>query len=83
MTKGRKSFSMIAVFMIAAALMAICPGALAAEESGLSEPVMLFVATDLHYISPELTDHGEFFQRMIENGDREKTEQMSEGQHRS
>lgn len=29
----------------------------------------LFVATDLHYISPSLTDHGAYFTRMIENGD--------------
>jgi len=30
---------------------------------------MVFVATDLHFISPDLTDRGEYFMRMIENGD--------------
>ena len=29
----------------------------------------LFISTDLHYISPSLTDHGAYFTRMIENGD--------------
>ena len=29
----------------------------------------LFIATDLHYISPDLTDHGEYFTRMIAGGD--------------
>ncbi len=29
----------------------------------------LFIATDPHFISPALTDHGPFFMRMIENGD--------------
>lgn len=29
----------------------------------------LFIATDPHFISPALTDHGSFFMRMIENGD--------------
>ena len=29
----------------------------------------IFVATDPHFISPELTDYGPFFMRMIENGD--------------
>ena len=33
------------------------------------EPVTLFVATDLHYLSPELTDHGAYFQNMIRYGD--------------
>ncbi|MBQ7886780.1 MAG: metallophosphoesterase [Clostridia bacterium] len=34
-----------------------------------SDAPTLFVASDLHYISPTLTDHGEYFTRMIENGD--------------
>ena len=29
----------------------------------------LFVASDLHFISPALTDHGEYFTRLIESGD--------------
>ena len=29
----------------------------------------IFIATDLHYISPALTDHGAYFTRMVESGD--------------
>ena len=29
----------------------------------------VFIATDLHYISPHLTDNGEYFMRMIDNAD--------------
>ncbi|MBQ8619996.1 MAG: metallophosphoesterase [Clostridia bacterium] len=34
-----------------------------------SDAPTIFVASDLHYISPELTDHGGYFTRMIESGD--------------
>lgn len=34
-----------------------------------SDAPTIFVASDLHYISPELTDHGAYFTRMIEGGD--------------
>lgn len=27
------------------------------------------IATDLHYLSPKLTDHGSFFTSLIENAD--------------
>lgn len=33
------------------------------------EPVEIAVATDLHYISPELTDNGEYFTRMVSDAD--------------
>lgn len=33
------------------------------------EPVTIFTATDLHYLSPELTDNGEYFTRMVEQAD--------------
>lgn len=36
---------------------------------GPLEPVTLAIASDLHYLSPELTDHGPYFQRLIENAD--------------
>ena len=38
----------------------------------------LIVATDLHYIAPELTDHGEYFERMIENSDGKVMEYIEE-----
>lgn len=33
------------------------------------EPVTVYLATDTHYISPSLTDGGEYYQNMIRNGD--------------
>ena len=33
------------------------------------EPLSLIIATDLHYLAPELTDHGSFFEQFIEDGD--------------
>lgn len=38
------------------------------------EPVWLMVATDLHFISPKLTDYGPLFMRTVENGDGKLTE---------
>lgn len=34
-----------------------------------AEEPTVFIATDLHYIAPELTDHGEYFMSLIEDGD--------------
>ena len=33
------------------------------------EPVTIYLATDTHYISPSLTDGGEYYQNMIRSGD--------------
>ena len=33
------------------------------------EPVTVYLATDTHYISPSLTDGGEYYQNMIRSGD--------------
>ena len=46
------------------ALMASLMPAARAEEGHT-----FLIATDLHYISPALTDHGAYFTRMLENGD--------------
>ena len=42
------------------------------------DQVTLFVATDLHYLSPELTDHGAYFQQMIRDGDGKAMEYCEE-----
>ena len=34
-----------------------------------AQPMTLVIATDLHYLAPELHDHGERFQRLIEESD--------------
>ncbi len=31
--------------------------------------IRIFTATDLHYIAPSLTDNGEYYQRVLKNGD--------------
>lgn len=33
------------------------------------KPLNIWLATDTHYIAKELTDGGNFYQKMIENGD--------------
>lgn len=39
------------------------------ESASASAPVSIAVATDLHYLSPTLTDHSEYFMQSIEAGD--------------
>lgn len=43
-----------------------------------SSPVKLMVATDLHYLSPSLTDNGERFQAVMAAGDSKVTEYSEE-----
>ena len=54
--------------------------AAAAPKGNRSEmtDITLIVATDIHYIAPELTDHGEYFERMIENSDGKVMEYIEE-----
>lgn len=42
------------------------------------EAVELIIATDLHYLAPELTDHGAYFQAVIENADGKAMEYCEE-----
>lgn len=49
----------------------------AGEEDSAMEHTLLF-ATDLHYLAPELTDHGEYFERMIETADGKAAENIDE-----
>ncbi|MFA5585273.1 MAG: hypothetical protein WDA02_01830 [Saccharofermentanales bacterium] len=37
--------------------------------SGPSRPLSLFIASDPHYLSPQMTDYGEGFMDLIERGD--------------
>lgn len=45
---------------------------------GKNEPLSIVVATDLHYLSPSLTDYGTGFMRMVENGDGKLTQYSPE-----
>lgn len=42
------------------------------------EELSILVATDIHYLSPELTDYGTGFMRMLENGDGKPTQYTPE-----
>lgn len=42
------------------------------------EEIHLMIATDLHYLSPELTDHGHYFTAMIESADGKTMEYCEE-----
>lgn len=50
----------------------------APETQRAADAVTLMVATDLHYISPELTDHGEYFQKVIRSADGKAMEYIEE-----
>lgn len=49
-----------------------------APEQPPQETVELIIATDLHYLAPELTDHGSYFQGLIENADGKAVEYCEE-----
>jgi len=53
---------------IFASLFALLTAMLPAAAKGNASP-RIFVATDLHYISPALTDHGAYFTNMVTSGD--------------
>lgn len=48
------------------------------KETGMRSDVNVFVATDLHYISPEICDFGPIFMRVVQNSDGKLTEKMPE-----
>lgn len=48
------------------------------EPPPLTDSVTLFVASDPHFLAPELTDHGEYFQSIVENADGKVTEYCDE-----
>ncbi len=56
--------------------LSLCLGLCACGEKTEEELSGYFVitASDLHYLAPELTDHGEYFRRVMENGDGKVTE---------
>ncbi|MBP3524753.1 MAG: metallophosphoesterase [Clostridia bacterium] len=60
------------LFSLLALMAALMPAARAEEGH------TFVIATDLHYISPALTDHGAYFTRMLENGDGKVTAYIDE-----
>lgn len=64
--KQRVVFLAVALAVMAAILLTVPRQH---TERSTLEPAALAVATDLHYIAPELTDGGAYFTRIVENGD--------------
>ncbi len=71
----KKRLPALAALLLLAALLCGCGTATKGAEPKETE---LIVATDLHYLSPELTDHGAFFERLIENADGKAVEYCDE-----
>ena len=65
----KKSMAGLLSALLSVFLMAGCSSAKAPDADW-----RIIVASDLHYLAPELTDHGELFQRVMEAGDGKMTE---------
>lgn len=78
MKRGRGILSCL--LLAAALLLAGCSGApeKQTETTGETGFWRVVVATDLHYLSPSLTDHGALFRRVMEAGDGKVTELCDE-----
>ena len=65
---------------VALALSGLGLYALASPQKGedAMPDTMILVATDLHYIAPSLTDHGEYFENMIHRSDGKVMEHIEE-----
>ena len=61
-------------------MLLLCLGlaACGASEKGGENETLIVTATDLHYLSPKLTDHGETFWQVMKNGDGKVTEYCEE-----
>ncbi len=60
--------------LICCCMLAGCAAGQAREQGGS----FVITATDLHFLAPELTDHGESFRQMMNNGDGKVTEYCEE-----
>ncbi|MDE7242630.1 MAG: metallophosphoesterase [Oscillospiraceae bacterium] len=68
MTKRCIPFFVFSATLFLAAALALHSNELQQKRAPM-EQITLFIASDLHYLSPELTDHGVFFQELIQNAD--------------
>lgn len=59
-------------------LLSICGCSGTADQKSAGEGYTIYIGTDLHYISPQLTDYGPLFTEMIETGDGKLTEHTEE-----
>lgn len=68
-----KKYAVAVAIVLAAAAGALAfdyEGTLSEKKENISrEPYKIMIASDLHYISPELTDNGSFFTELVRSGD--------------
>ena len=70
MKKTRVIFALLAVVLAAALGLVLAQGNAEPEAPFLPEEgIRLAVATDLHYLAPQLYDNGAYYTKMIENAD--------------
>ena len=62
-------FLLLTLFLALAGLGLYCIAGGPAKEAAPMPDTVIVTATDLHFISPALTDHGEYFERMISRSD--------------
>ena len=74
--KGRLTFLFLSALILTAAVAFSARQDSAVITTEHFEPVdavSVMVTTDLHYLAPELTDHGACFQKVIQNADGKMT----------
>lgn len=79
--KGRLVFLILPIFILFAAFSLTVDRERTAVTTENFEPVdhlSLMIATDLHYLAPELTDHGPYFQKVIQGADGKMTHYAEE-----
>lgn len=64
-----------ALLLLAVLILGIGAAVRGTEQQKTAEVI---IATDLHYLSPELTDHGALFKRLVENADGKAVEYCEE-----
>ena len=65
------------ILLAAALLLCLLPGS-APAASAMSGEYVIMTATDLHFLAPELTDHGSYFWKVMDNSDGRVTEYCEE-----
>ena len=70
----RRRIKLFACVFLACTMLCGCKKA--PEDTG--DPYTIFVGTDLHYISPEMTDYGPLFMQVVGNADGKLTEHTEE-----
>ena len=79
--KGRLTFLLLSALILAAAVsLRVHPVStvITTEHFEPVDDVSVMIATNLHYLAPELTDHGACFQSVIRNADGKMTEYAEE-----